>query len=124
MSPNSTSSREPRWPLILLAIVGVLILSPLLFASLLVGFALTVGLAGMLLKAGAVVLVLWAAVMLFKRLFGSGRPARLPPPARVAPRPQVDPEAELERERRESLAALDRELALAVARKQNAAAEQ
>jgi hypothetical protein len=103
--------------MILLAAVALVVLSPFIFATLLVGFALTVGVLGWLLKAGAVLLVIWAAVMLVKKLFGSSHPTpRLP--VHEATRPHLDPEAELERQRRESLAELDRELALAVARKE------
>jgi hypothetical protein len=95
-----------------------------------VGLALTVGLAASLLKVGAVLLVLWAVVMVFKALFGhrrTGLPTPLPrvpsePRVRAAPRiesaPRADLEAELAREHRESLAALDKELALAIARKE------
>jgi hypothetical protein len=102
--------------MILLAAVALVVLSPFIFATLLVGFALTVGVLGWLIKVGAVLAVIWAVVMLGKKLFGSSHPApRLP--VHQAARAHVDPEAQMERERRESLAALDRELALAIARK-------
>jgi len=131
---TSTSSRPLNWPLVLLAAVGLVVCAPILFALLMVGLALTVGLAATLLKVGAVLLVLWAVVTVFKGLFGHRQPGLPKPLPRVAPEPRVRPapriesaprvdlEAELLREHRESLAALDRELALAIARKQEPAA--
>lgn len=124
MTSTSTPSRAPNWPLILLAFVGLILVSPLLFAFLIAGLALTVGIVGVLLKVGVVALVVWAVAMLFKRVLGSGRSSPRPVPTpRVEPRTWADPDAEIARERRESLAALDRELAQAIANKKGPSAQ-
>ena len=113
---TTNPSRGPSWPLVVLAIVGLIACAPFLLAALGIGLALTLGLAAILLKFGVVVLVVWAAVMLLKGIFGGGHKK---PSTEVltAPRVQVNPAAELEREDRERKAALDRELELAIARK-------
>lgn len=120
---TSTSSRAPNWPLVFLAIIGLVIASPFIFAFFIAGLALTIGLAGTLIKVSLLVLAVWAVVTLFKGLFGTRRPSRLPPQVtRVETALRVDPEAEYERERRESMAALDKELDLAIARKKGGSA--
>lgn len=114
---TSTSSRGTNWPLVVLAALGLIIAAPFIFAFLIVGAALTIGLAATLLKAGLVVFAVWAVVMLLKGIFGH-RPHSLP--TRVETVGRIDPDLELERqdhEDREHLAKLDRELELALAKK-------
>jgi hypothetical protein len=113
---TSAPTRSTPWPIVVLAILGLILAAPFIFAFLIVGAALTIGLAATLLKAGLVVLALWAGVVLLKRIFGHHDAL----PTRIETVGRLDPTAELERqdrEDREHLAKLDRELELAVAKK-------
>lgn len=119
---SHTNSHGLRWPIILLAIIGFIAISPILLGLLFTGIALTAGLAVLAVKIGVVALIVWAMVMLFKGLFGSKNGAgstRATPPsdALSGELSHFDMEAELERHRSEHLASLDRELASALARK-------
>lgn len=114
------TNRIPRGLVIFFAVIGVIALSPIILGLAVGAIALAIGLAGALFKAAAVVFVIWAAVMILKGIFGSKpSPAtKLPVSASgIGTADLVDTETNFERERRESLAELDRELSIAVAQK-------
>ena len=120
MTSMSSTSRGTRWPVVVLAVIGAIAVAPIVFGLLIAGVALAIGLLGALLKAAAVVFIIWAVVMVLKGLFGGGhqKPAKTLTPStieHISPASVVDPEAEMEREKREHLAQLDRELEIAVA---------
>jgi hypothetical protein len=112
---TTTSSPRLNWPIVLLAGLGALVALPFVFAFSVVALALTVGLIGKLFKVGIAVLAIWAIAAFFKSVSGSKRPA--PALARITTVPHFAPDAELEREKRDGLAALDKELARAIAKK-------
>jgi hypothetical protein len=114
------TSANPR-PLsgftVLLVVLGLVVAAPFILTFLFVGMAMAIALAAKLAKLAMVVLAIWAAVALFKAVFGGPKTQTL---TRVATVPRLDPEVELEharRARQSSMAELDRELAQAIAKK-------
>lgn len=112
----------PRWLVIFFAVIGLMVAGPVILGLAVGAIALAFGLLGVLLKAGAIVLVIWAMVMIFKGLFGSKPANKLPSSAitTVGNADLVDAETQFEREKRESLAQLDKELEIALAKKNEA----
>ena len=118
MTPTSNPPPKPRWPVVIFAILAAVFLGPLLLRVFFAGLALTFGFAVFMVKLGLVALAVLFAVKVFKSLFGPRRPPVPASQMTIDATPEIDPNAELERierEHREHLAELDRQLQQAMA---------